>query len=188
MKLTCRWIPQHKAKRFIKDNHRHLKGLTGAIVCVGCWDEEGKLRGVAAIGRPVARLSDDGLTCEVTRCATDGCPNACSCLYGFARRVAQALNLIPITLTRNDECGVSLLAAGCGDPVECGGGEWDRPNRKRKPAVQPIRKKKWDLRRLKNDNQKEACKEPTVSHERGGVPDLPSRELQNHAPVQDVPL
>lgn len=39
-------------------------------------DEHDVLVGVAVVGRPVARLLDDGLTLEVTRVATDGTPSS----------------------------------------------------------------------------------------------------------------
>src|SRR5256885_16380595 len=46
---------------------------------------------VAAVGRPVARHLDDGLTLEVTRVATDSTPSACSILYAAAWQAAKAL-------------------------------------------------------------------------------------------------
>lgn len=39
---------------------------------------DGKLVGIAQVGRPVARALDDGKTCEVIRLCTDGADNACS--------------------------------------------------------------------------------------------------------------
>lgn len=65
------------------------------------------------MGRPVARVYDDGLTAEVNRAATDGCPNANSALYGAAWRVAQAMGYRKIiTYTQEDESGSSLRGAG----------------------------------------------------------------------------
>lgn len=63
----------------------------GAEFGIGAADSHGVLRGVAIIGRPVARHHDHGGTLEVTRVATDGAANACSALYGAARRVVRAL-------------------------------------------------------------------------------------------------
>ena len=71
------------------------------------------IRGVAIVGRPVARHLDDGWTREVTRLCTDSTPNACSKLYGAAWQAAKSLGYIRlITYTLPDEGGASLRAAG----------------------------------------------------------------------------
>ncbi len=65
------------------------------------------------VGRPVARSFDDGLTAEVNRTATDGCPNANSALYGAAWRVAAAMGYRRmVTYTQGNETGASLRAVG----------------------------------------------------------------------------
>src|ERR671924_18544 len=79
------------ANAFVRCFHRHNRPVVGSKVNLGVVDEQGLLRGVAIVGRPVARMLDDGWTLEVTRLATDGCPNACSALYGAAVRTAKAL-------------------------------------------------------------------------------------------------
>jgi hypothetical protein len=71
------------ANAFIVQHHRHNKPVPGCVCVVGVTDGE-KLRGVAVIGRPVARRLHDGYTAEVRRCCTDGAPNACSMLYRAA--------------------------------------------------------------------------------------------------------
>jgi hypothetical protein len=64
------------------------------------------LIGVAVVGRPVARLLDDGQTLEVVPVATDGTRNACSLLYAAAWQAAKALGYRRmITYTRQDESG-----------------------------------------------------------------------------------
>jgi hypothetical protein len=64
-------------------------------------------------GRPVARAWDPRQTCEVTRVATDGTPNACSMLYGACWRAARALGYVhAVTYTQEGESGASLRAAG----------------------------------------------------------------------------
>lgn len=69
------------------------------------------IRGVAIVGRPVARHLDDGWTREVTRLCTDSTPNACSKLYGAAWQAAKSLGYIRlITYTLSDEGGASLRA------------------------------------------------------------------------------
>lgn len=73
-----------EANEFVKRHHRHHKPVTGHKFSIAVADEQGQVRGVAIVGRPVARALDDGWTLEVTRCCTDGCPNACSALYAAA--------------------------------------------------------------------------------------------------------
>src|SRR5579875_3905643 len=71
--------------------HRHHQPPVGCKFCLGVADDDDVLRGVAIVGRPVARLLQDGLTLEVTRTATDGAANANSMLYGACWRAAKAL-------------------------------------------------------------------------------------------------
>ena len=102
-----------EACSFVADHHRHHKPPRGHKFSVGVADEEGVLRGVAMVGRPVARHYDDGLTLEVNRTATDGTENANSMLYGAAWRAAKALGYSRlITYTQEGEAGSSLKAAG----------------------------------------------------------------------------
>ena len=80
---------------------------------VGVVTESGELVGVAIVSRPPNRNSDDGLTCEVVRVATDGTPNACSALYGASARIARLMGFRRIiTYTLTSESGISLRAAG----------------------------------------------------------------------------
>lgn len=102
-----------EAVSFIEQHHRHHPPPAGDVFRIGAADEEGKVRGVAMIGRPVARHYDDGWTLEVNRVATDGCENACSALYGAAWRAAKALGYRRlITYTLASESGSSLKGAG----------------------------------------------------------------------------
>ena len=80
-----------QASAFVVQLHRHHDAPRGTRFCLGVEDETGLLRGVAMVGRPVARAYDDGRTLEVNRTCTDGCPNANSALYGAAWRAAKAL-------------------------------------------------------------------------------------------------
>jgi hypothetical protein len=105
----------------------------GMKFAVGIADEESVLRAVAIAGRPVARLLDNGQTLEVTRVTTDGCPDACSMLYGACWRAAKALGYTRlVTYTQQGETGASLRAAGwrvlAERPAHPG---WDRPSRPR---------------------------------------------------------
>ena len=78
------------ANEFVRKLHRHSRPVVGHRFSVGVADAAGVLRGVAIIGRPVAPRLDDGKAAEVTRLCTDGTRNACSMLYGAARRAARA--------------------------------------------------------------------------------------------------
>jgi phage gp29-like protein len=98
---------------FIEMWHRHHQPPVGCKFCIGVADDDDLLRGVAVVGRPVARLFDDGMTLEVTRTATDGTRNANSMLYGAAWRATKALGYHRlITYTQQGESGASLRGAG----------------------------------------------------------------------------
>lgn len=106
-------LKRAEAADFVSRIHRHHPAPPGDVFRLGVADESGEIRGVAMVGRPVARHYDDGWTLEVNRVATDGCPNACSALYAAAWRAAKALGwrrLITYTLT--SESGASLRGAG----------------------------------------------------------------------------
>lgn len=111
-RLTIIPLTFRAGSAFVAQHHRHHKPPRGCKFVLGVCDGEGVLRGVAMVGRPVARAYDDGLTAEVNRTATDGYPNANSALYGAAWRVAGAMGYRRlITYTQGDEPGVSLIAA-----------------------------------------------------------------------------
>lgn len=119
------------AKQFVSDNHRHHKPPVGALFAIGL-SNDGALCGVAIVGRPVARMLQDGVTAEVIRLCTDGTRNACSMLYGAAWRAARALGYSRlITYTLPEEGGASLRGAGWTLVGQCGGGSWDRQRRPR---------------------------------------------------------
>lgn len=106
-------LRQKQAKEFIRQWHRHHQPPPGAVFTVGAADQNGVLRAVAIVGRPVARHLDNGETLEVTRTATDGFRNANSLLYGACWRAAQALGYSRlITYTQEGESGASLRGAG----------------------------------------------------------------------------
>lgn len=130
--LTVIPAPRASVGRFVTDTHRHHKPSPGDVYRLACVDETGLVRGVASIGRPVARMSDDGWTLEVNRVATDGARNACSLLYGAARKIAFTLGYRTIlTYTLPQEGGASLRAAGWTCEGEAGGGDWNVPSRPR---------------------------------------------------------
>lgn len=113
MSLTIVPITFRSASAFVAEHHRHNKPPRGMKFAIGVCDGEGVLRGVAMVGRPVARCFDNGLTAEVNRTCTDGFPNANSALYGAAWRIASAMGYRQlVTYTQAGESGASLTAAG----------------------------------------------------------------------------
>lgn len=121
------------ANAFVAGWHRHNKPVIGHKFSIGVADDDDVLRGVAIVGRPVARHYDDGLTLEVNRSCTDGTPNVNSKLYGAAWRAAKALGYGRlITYTQADEGGASLRGAGWRvvAQIERRKG-WDTPSRPR---------------------------------------------------------
>src|SRR5208283_4467922 len=91
-----------EANAFVEKHHRHHKPVPGAKFCVGAWEDI--IVGVAIVGRPVARMIDDGWTLEVNRVCTDGTKNANSMLYGACRRVTFALGYCRlVTYTLSEE-------------------------------------------------------------------------------------
>lgn len=121
------------ANAFVLSHHRHGRPVQGAMFALAvALSGTDLIRGVAIVGRPVARRLDDGWTLEVARLCTDGTPNACSKLYGAAWQAAGALGYIHLlTYTLPDESGASLRAAGWLLIGARGGGAWSRPGRPR---------------------------------------------------------
>lgn len=111
-RLWIRPCPLKAAHAYVQVHHRHHKPAQGGLWAVAVCNETGRVCGVAVVGRPVARLADDGRTIEVTRLATDGTPNACSCLLGAVGRYARSFGLRAITYTLPEEGGASLRGAG----------------------------------------------------------------------------
>lgn len=120
-----------EANAFVAQHHRHHKPVVGHRFSLAA-AVEGKIVGVAIVGRPVARGNQDGWTVEVNRVATDGTDNACSFLYGAARKAAFALGYTRIiTYTLPEEGGASLRGAGFKLLGIRGGGSWTTPSRPR---------------------------------------------------------
>ena len=139
-----------EANAFIEKHHRHHNVVPGAKFSIAVADNEDDVRGVAIVGRPVARFVDDGWTLEVNRVATDGTKNACSMLYGAAWRATKALGYTKlITYTLKTEPGTSLKAAGWRLIGSTSGDTWNRPNASR-PRIDthPLQGKlKWEAPR-----------------------------------------
>ena len=145
MSLRVTPINLAEANAFVSEHHRHHKPVPGAKFSLAVSDSEGRVRGVAIVGRPVARMSDNGWTLEVNRCCTDGSKNACSMLYGAAWRAAKALGYRRlVTYTLPEEGGTSLRAAGWKLLGEAGGGSWNRSSRPRIDTAPTQGKLAWE--------------------------------------------
>lgn len=135
-----------EANYFVSLHHRKLGPVVGHKFSIAVMDDFSKIRGVAIVGHPNARGLADLWTLEVTRNATDGCPNACSALYGAAWRAARAMGYRRlITYTGKNEPGTSLIAAGFKIVAEVTGREWSCPSRpriNRRPLEDKFR---WEL-------------------------------------------
>lgn len=131
MRLRAVPIGCDEANAFVLAHHRHHGPVIGHKFSIGAADGD-KIVGVVIVGRPVARMRDDGMTLEVTRLATDGTRNACSFLYGAAARAAFALGYQRIgTYILTTETGTTLRASGWRKIGEAGGGSWSRVDRPR---------------------------------------------------------
>jgi hypothetical protein len=132
------------ANLFVQRHHRHHGRVVGAKFTLACARAD-RVCGVAIVGRPVARMLDDGVTLEVTRVATRGMRNACSILYGAARRAARALGyrrLVTYTLLR--ESGASLRAVGWKITALVRGRSWSCASRPRKDKHPLVTKIRWE--------------------------------------------
>ncbi len=79
--LTVKPMTLADANRFVAEHHRHHKPVRGHKFSLGCM-ANGRLAGVAIVGRPVSRYLDDGLTLE-DECLKSG--TLPSIAYGFKR-------------------------------------------------------------------------------------------------------
>jgi hypothetical protein len=137
-------ITLRDAHAFVQAHHRHLGASVGGKLAIAVRDGAGRLRGVAVVGRPIARFLDDGRTLEVTRVATDGVRNGCSMLYGAARRAARLLGYRRIvTYTLAHEQGASLRASGFAAVATTRAASWSRASRQR-PEQILLAKTRWE--------------------------------------------
>ncbi len=110
MSLQLRPVSLKTANEWVAEKHRHHKPTQGHKFSIGC-ERDSVMCGVVIVGRPVARMLDDGWTAEVTRLCTDGSPHVCSLLYAAARRAVMAMGYKRIiTYTLPEESGASLRA------------------------------------------------------------------------------
>ncbi len=144
MALEIQPITYKEACDFIRQFHSHHLPPQGWKFGIAV-NDGAKIVGVVTIGRPVARMLDNGWTLEVTRCCTDGTPNVASMLYGAARRATFALGFKRlITYTLDVEPGTSLKAAGWKTLGVAGGGDWHREERPRHYVGPQTPKTLWE--------------------------------------------
>jgi hypothetical protein len=144
MMLTLIPITFEEACEFVRRHHRHHQPPQGHKFSLGA-AQDSRVVGVLIVGRPVSRMLDDGLTLEVTRCATDGTDNACSFLYGAAWRATKGLGYRRlVTYTLPVEGGGSLRGAGWKCIGQAGGGEWGREGRPRVDTHPTQTKLRWE--------------------------------------------
>lgn len=143
--LAIQPITIGEARIFVGQHHRHHKPPVSALFAIAVNDGE-KVVGVVMVGRPVARMLQDGMTAEVTRlCVLDAQPNACSMLYAAAWRAAKALGYRRlITYILQSEPGTTLKAAGWKSLGIRGGGSWSRDSRKRVDTHPLEQKQLWE--------------------------------------------
>lgn len=146
-RLTVVPCSNGQAKDYVDRLHRHHGASVQARFSVAVVDDEGAVRGVAMVGRPVARVLDDGWTLEVNRLCTDGAPNACSALYGAARRIAKEMGYERlITYIRMDEPGTSLKASGWTFEEPIRARAWNMPGRPRTDKTEIVQRGRWSVR------------------------------------------
>ena len=136
-----------QANAFVKRIHRHHGSIPIARLAFAVADEAGLIRGVAIVGRPCNTHLDDNWTLEVRRVCTDGCPNACSSLYGAAWKAVRAIGYKRlITYTLPEEGGSSLRAVGWKAIEGCGGKAWNHKKRERKSdPLFLVKKTRWEI-------------------------------------------
>lgn len=152
-------ITLREANAFIALHHRHHGKDRGCRFVVGC-ARAGKIVAVAIVGRPKARLLNDGFTAEVTRlCSIDvtpivtgadgqphHAPGACSMLYAACWRAARAIGYRKlVTYILPAEGGASLKGAGWKSIGEAGGGSWSRKERPRVDTHPTQVKLRWEV-------------------------------------------
>ena len=133
------------AREFVAQFHRHHSPpLSGLFAVAVAW--EARVCGVAIVGRPVARMLQDGYTAEVTRVATDGTKNAPSMLYAACWRGARALGYHRlVTYTLATEPGTSVTAAGFRLVGSVTPRSWHCPSRPRVDRAPLQEKMRWEL-------------------------------------------
>ena len=122
-RIVIRWVTQRTANAFVAQHHSHNDPVRGDLYRAGAYLGP-QLVGVGIVGRPVARMLDDGATAEVLRICTDGVPRRvvdrcgeqhtlpiCATLYGVLARVwaCYGTRLVTYTLAREESSALKGL-------------------------------------------------------------------------------
>lgn len=146
--MSLRVIPVELsvAKKVVAAIHRHHAPPLNHRFSLAVIDDDGLIRGVAVVGRPVSRGCNPRTVLEVARVATDGARNACSMLLGAAARAGKALGYQRIqTYTLPEEGGASLRGAGWIPVATTAGGQWVRADGEERRTDQPTNPKvRWE--------------------------------------------
>lgn len=133
-----------EANAFVERYHRHHDAVVGYKFALGAV-YQGRIVGVAIVGRPTPRGRQDGVTLELTRLCTDNIDRkvvdrrgrehdlgVCSFLYAAATRAAHALGYRRFgSYFLKSESGVSAKAAGWRLISEVKGRSWNCRSRPR---------------------------------------------------------
>ena len=150
MALILQPLTLREAAAFVRVHHRHHGPPQGGKFAIGVSASD-QVVGVAIVGRPVARMLDNGWVAEVLRLCTDGTPHAASKLYAACWRAARAMGYRGlITYVLASELGTSIAAAGWREVGAAGGGSWDRVSRPRVDTHPTGQKTLWEVGTLHN--------------------------------------
>jgi hypothetical protein len=159
--IVIRWVTQKRANAFVAQHHSHNDPVRGDLFRAGAF-LNGELIGVGIVGRPVARMLDDGQTAEVLRICTDGVERSvaardgvkhtlpvCATLYTVLARVwaCYGTRLITYTLAREEASALKGLGwrqvAAVKPEPRLG---WGREGRRRElRAISAEPKIRWEL-------------------------------------------
>lgn len=129
--MSVRPITRAAARAVVAKWHSHHTAHVGETLALG-WFVAGDPVACVVMGRPSARLLDDGVTWEVTRLCIgpDAPPCAASRLLGAASRAAEACGVRRlISYTRIDERGTCYKAANWHPAAVIAGREWSGSNK-----------------------------------------------------------
>ena len=133
--IEIRETTLREANTYVEELHRHHGKVVGHKWSLAAY-KDGRLCGVAIVGRPTGRYLDNGSTLEVTQLCTDGTRNACSALYAAcARRAKREGYAKIITFILQSEPGTSLRAAGWTlEAAKAGKPRWNKERYATKPV------------------------------------------------------
>ena len=133
-----------QANKMVSQLHRHHKPCVGHRFSLALSLDD-KVVGVVICGRPVARMEDPYKVLEISRCCTDGTPNAISKLYPQVFRIAALMGFDRVqTYTLPEEGGASMRAVGMTLASTSPGGQWKHTDGKARRTDQPTSpKSKW---------------------------------------------